>query len=826
MTKLPPKRILLDQNWSFRTPDSSCAGPAIIPGTIHLDLLRTGLIDDPFIGMNERNQAWIAETIWIYQTSFDLTPSEISEAPFDLVCEGLDTLATVRLNEIEVGNVDNMFRTWRWSLPTNLLRERGNALEITFAPALVEGRKRQSQDPVRTSDDGAFRLIGGQWIRKEQCNFGWDWGPQCVTCGIWKPLYLEPQNAPRLVSAKIRHPTIDARRATLEVTPVVTSAPSGATIEVTLHRHGKIVAVAHSKAADDTPLHLDISDPEQWWPNGWGTQPLYELGLTLRDPKGNPLDHLQRRMGLRTIDLVREEDSHGRSFFFRVNGQRIFAKGANWIPADVFAPRLSPEKYRHLLESARDAGMNMIRVWGGGIYEPDLFYDLCDELGLLVWQDFMFACSAYPAHDQEWLHTVEIEATEQCERLHHHACLALWCGNNEIEQFEFLIKEQRSEGAMSRNDYRLLFEERLPAIVSASSPDSAYWPGSPHSEDGAGANDDRTGDRHFWNVWWGLEPFESFAHCEPRFCSEFGFQSFPSWETLQPCLTPDQYNLSSPTMDHLQRGNTRLGTGNGTILAYLSANFRLPSDFRGLLRVSQILQGWALQRAVQAWRGQTPRCQGTLYWQLNDCWPGPSWSTIDYEGRWKASHYFAQRFFAPHLIWGRILPEDGLLEVVFISDHPPSGDVEITLTITTPEGTIVDERQQSVHSSNDQPVRLSFPMAETLARVGPDCFMCWIEARTGEQLLAEELVLAVKPKHLALVEPGIVAEPVENLEEPTVRLSARRGCALWAWLDSSDATERWRTNFLHLRPGQERLLTYTGKKLPCYTVSSLHATYQ
>jgi len=790
-----PDRLPLDLDWRFRSADDAFQGPAQVPGNLHLDLLESGLIADPFTGLHEREQLWIGERDWIYEASFDVPAAVAESDAYELVFEGLDTLARVFLNGEEVGRADNMFRTWRFA--ARHLRPAGNSLRIVFASAMAAGRERQQERFVVTSDAGAFRLDGGQWLRKMQCNFGWDWGPQCVTCGIWKPLYLERRERPQIRPPHIATEMTDAG-ATVTVQAPVQGAPAGSSLQVALTYEGTPLTT-HTVAAGGTAT-LTVKAPKRWWPYGHGAQPLYDLELVLRDAQGQPLDRLHRRIGLRSVELVRTTDDAGESFGFRVNGRAIFAKGANWIPADVFVPRIPPERYRQLLQSARDAHMNMIRVWGGGLYEPDLFYDLCDELGLLVWQDFMFACSAYPAHDDAWLDNVAAEAREQVTRLHHHPCLALWCGNNEIEQFEQLIGEDAATGAMHRQDYDRLFAALLADTVAELHPEVPYWQSSPHSPEGIEANEAAYGDKHYWGVWWGLEPFASYARLQPRFASEFGFQSFPCPATILPLVPQAERNLSSRQMDHYQRGNTRLGSGNGTILAYLSAHFRLPPTFESLLTLSQLLQGLGLQQAVEAWRAQ-PTCAGALYWQLNDCWPGASWSTIDYTGRWKASHYLARRFFAPLLATGTYRPDRQDVAVTVLADLPLQGAVSVSLTTTDTLGRPIDTRSQVVEGLGVRRLQLTLPVP-AMADHRPTQLLCWLKASSGGAV-AENLVLACPPKHLELVDPGLEYECGHTATGTTIRLRATRACALWAWLDTPAVVAPWSDNFVHLRPGKD-----------------------
>ena len=496
---------------------------------------------------------------------------------------------------------------------------------------------------------------------------------------------------------------------------------------------------------------------------------------------------------------MRKKDRWGESFHFEANGVPFFAKGANWVPADAFVTRLADEDYADLLASAASAHMNMLRVWGGGIYEQDVFYDLCDELGICIWQDFMFSCATYPTFDDAYMANVQAEAEDNVRRLRHHACLALWCGNNELEQG--LVGPEWNAWQMSWADYKKLFDKLLPRIVRRLDPQRDYWPCSPHSPHG-----DRTdhrnptcGDAHLWDVWHGRKPFEWYRTCRHRFCSEFGFQSFPEPKTVRTYTAPADRNVTSFVMEHHQRS----GIGNTTILQYMLDWFRLPRSFDMTLWTSQILQGMAMKYAVENWRRHMPQSMGALYWQLNDCWPVASWSSIDSLGRWKALHYLAKRFYAPLLVSGVEDVDRGEVAVHVTSDLRKARRAKLSWRLTNVAGEVLAEDSESVTAKPgaNQHV-LTLDLADPLGLWGPRELLVWLDLSVEGQTISADLVTFARPKHLELPDPAI-ATKVESTGGETfvVTLKAKRP-ALWAWLELAGGDAHCSDNFFHLPPGQ------------------------
>jgi len=783
--------------WRLEQKGQTRSLPATVPGCVHTDLLDAGRIPDPYVRDNERALHWIGETDWTYTRRFEVARDFLQAARILLQCEGLDTLAPVELNGRLVGRADNMYRTWEWNVKPHL-RPGVNTIAVRFASPMAYIRKRQSERPI----PGWFSAgkENRAWLRKEPCNFGWDWGPTLVTCGIWRPLRLVAFHTARLASVRVQQDLSRRDQAGLTVEiQAETLRRQRCTAAVTVTRKGRVVADTQvGFRAGRTCAHLTVLNPELWWPNGLGEQPLYEVTVDLLDATEGLVDTQSKRIGLRTLRLERKPDRWGESFRFVANGVPFFAKGANWIPADTFASRLTTEHYALLLESAAAANMNMLRVWGGGIYEDDAFYDLCDELGLCIWQDFMFACSTYPTFDRAFLANVRVEAEQNVARLRHHPCIALWCGNNELEQG--LVTEKRTPRTMSWKDYSRLFDELLPAVVHTLDPGRDYWPGSPHSPRGdrRDYNNPRCGDAHLWDVWHGRKPFEWYRTCEHRFNSEFGFQAFPEPRTVCGYTAPEDRNVTSFVMEHHQRS----GIGNTVILQYMLDWFRLPHAFDTTLWLTQILQGMAIKYAAEHWRRSMPRGMGTLYWQLNDCWPVASWSSIDSLGRWKALHYMARHFFAPLLISGLEDMNRGTVEIHVTSDRRETVKGTASWTVTDLAGRPLARGRQALAIPGGKNTRVQqLDLTRLVPGYDRRTVLVWLELAVGRETVSRNLVLMARPKHLELADPGITTA-VQPLAGGNYRVTMKaKRPALWTWLELSDIDATFSDNFVHLRPG-------------------------
>jgi beta-mannosidase len=799
----------LNGKWTVQQSGQKMTMPAIVPGSVHTDLLAAGQIDDPFFRTQEFDAHWVSEADWEYKRSFDVGKTLLSHDTVSLVCHGLDTLATVWINGKEVGQSDNMFRTYEFPVK-GFLKRGTNSIRIRFASALnytlQKGRERSM--PAWNLD-----VTVGQpaHIRKEPCNFGWDWGIRTVTCGIWRDTSLVGHSGARLADVRVSQEHQSRKKVNLTVAVVAEMLDSPAvesTVRVSLD--GKPVAqTTVALPSGSGSATIAVPNPELWWPNTMGDQPLYDVEVVLQNSDGEELDSWSRRIGLRTLRLDRHADTWGESFQFVVNGVPFFAKGANWIPADAFNDRVTPERYRDLIESTAFANMNMLRVWGGGLYEEEVFYDLCDEYGICVWQDFMFACSAYPTYDEAFLANIEKEAIDNVRRLRSHPSMALWCGNNELEQG--LVGPEWTDKSMSWTDYSRVFDDMLPRIVGELDGETDYWPASPHSPCG-----DRTdhrnptcGDAHLWDVWHSLKPFEWYRSCEHRFNSEFGFQSFAEPKTTRDYTDPIDRNVTSYVMEHHQRS----GPGNSIIMHYMLSWFRLPTGFDETLWTSQILQGMAIKYAVEHWRRSMPRGMGTLYWQLNDTWPVASWSSIDYHHRWKALHYMARKFFSPILVSGLEDVDAGTVEVHVTSDSLQVRELTLRWTVTDARGVEFTAGEKSFKTGKNTNRKVhTLSLKSEIETHSVRNLLVWLEVFEGDQRVSENLVTFARPKHLELSQTPRISSSVKKNRDGRFTVTLRsKAAALWTWIELSDDDFRADDNFVHLRPGMPATLDVTPK---------------
>ena len=598
--------------------------PARVPGSIYQDLTNGGRLDDPYWRDNEKKALAIMENYFIYRCVFRKEEKEYSEAI--LRFESLDTLTEIHLNGRKLGNTENMHRIYEYEV-TDILEEE-NLLEIFFRPAL--SYIRDCQEKVRA--EGCIDAMDGfAHIRKAHSMFGWDWGPRIPDGGILRDVTVCYRDAAWIEDVHIRQ-----RHEEGNVTLAIQAEMGkGSREDLPLFYEVSVTAPDGAKLRETgSPREIRIDNPMLWWPNGLGSPNLYEVEIRLF-AEDRLLDTWKKRIGLRTITIRREKDAYGESFATEVNGQQVFAMGADYIPQDNIFGRIREERTRKLLESCVMANFNTIRVWGGGYYPEDYFLDLCDELGLMVWQDFMFACAVYELTDA-FEENIRAEFADNIRRMRHHACLALWCGNNEMEMFVAGGGWGNTPKQMS--DYFKMYEYIIPKMLKEYDPDTFYWPASPSS--GGGFDDpncyDR-GDVHYWDVWHGGKPITEFRKFYFRYLSEFGFQSFPTMKTVESFTLPRDRNIFSYVMEKHQRNNS----ANGRIMTYMEQEYLYPTDFATLLYASQMLQAEAIKNGVEHLRRHRGRCMGAIYWQLNDIWPGASWSSIDYYGRWKALHYYA-----------------------------------------------------------------------------------------------------------------------------------------------------------------------------------------
>lgn len=649
-------RQLLNQDWKMRCAGEDSFQKAVVPGTVYTDLLRNGSMEDPFFKDNELKALRLMDNDYEYVTLFDCSGELDACAHKVLRFEGIDTIADVYLNGVQIGSPCNMHRIWEYEV-TELLTGKENELKVLFHSPTKYIAEEFRKWPAYGSEDA---MNGFVHIRKAHCMFGWDWGAHLPDAGLFRPVILLGIDEARIDSVYIRQEhSSDAVTLNFEVDieewEESIAEDSRQPYECENPDEGSDTGLSYTVAvtapdgerltAADSPECMEIKNPMLWWPNGYGRQDLYTVEVILYSG-GKELDRWSRRIGLRTMTVHREQDEWGESFASCVNGVDIFAMGADYIPEDHLLGRVTPETTRALLEKAKWANFNSVRVWGGGYYPDDWFYDICDELGLIVWQDFMFACAVYHL-TPEFEENIRQEFIDNVKRLRHHASLGLWCGNNENESF---VNDRISWVTRPREvrDYLLMFERIIPEVLSEYDPETFYWPSSPSSGGSFDSPQDANrGDVHFWEVWHGNKPFTEYRKYFFRYASEFGFQSFPAMKTIETISDdPADYNIFSYVMEKHQRN----GAANGKIMNYMQQTYRYPSDFGTLLYASQLLQADGIRYGVEHFRRWRGRCMGAVYWQLNDCWPVASWSSIDYCGRLKALHYYAKRFFAPLML--------------------------------------------------------------------------------------------------------------------------------------------------------------------------------
>lgn len=668
-----PEVMELNSYWSFSKLGSDEWFLAEVPGTVHQDLLRHGLLPDPFYGTNEKKIQWVENEDWEYKTNFVVKKAQLEHDAVRLVFQGLDTYADVYLNGALVLSSDNMFRGYAIDVK-DLLRLGENRLHVVFHSAVKKTLPQWETNGFEypADNDHSDKKVS-VFSRKAPYSFGWDWGIRMATCGIWRPVALEFYNKARIDDYYVKQLSLDDKGARLSNrigVYNVTGKPLSADVEINCFLNGNAVEkvskfVTLQPGINEVEIPLTIKNPKRWMPNGWGEPTLYDFSAKVIC-QSQEVALKRHRIGLRTVRVVTEKDSIGESFYFEVNGIPMFAKGANYIPSDILLPNMSTERYQTLFRDVKEANMNMLRIWGGGTYEDDRFYDLADENGILIWQDFIFACSPYPA-DSAFLRRVEEEADYNIRRLRNHACLAMWCGNNEImEGMNYWGWNRRYNASVYKkfqDDYRKIFQELLPAKVAVLDEGRFYQHTSPYVAQWTHPETWKIRDTHNWGIWFGKKPFESTDNEWNRFVSEFGFQSFPEMKTVRMFASPGDYAIDSEVMTAHQKSSV----GNDLIKTSMERYFVVPEDFENFVYVGQVLQGQGMRQVIETHRRQRPYCMGSLYWQLNDDWPVVSWSGIDYYGNWKALHYQVKRAFAPVII-SCLLKSDSL-QINVVSDQ-------------------------------------------------------------------------------------------------------------------------------------------------------------
>ena len=798
-----PVRAPLPRQWSLCRAGTDRLLPATVPGCNFTDLLAAGAIPDPFVSDNYRGLQWIGESDWEYRTVFALEDGT-ETAHVDLVFDGLDTFATVRLNGEVVLEANNMFRRYRVRC-AGRLRPGANELSIAFRSPLAEARPQHARDGFSypAENDAADEKLS-VYARKAAYHYGWDWAPRLVSSGIWRPAYLEVVPHCRIADAMMTIEQLDENQATLNFAVEIDARePIEGVLSVSCD--DSVVAelpVAMQPGRDTARVTVVIDRPRRWWPRGLGEAHLYPFRFEVLSGE-KTLAVMHRRFGLRTVEFVNEPDEHGRSFYFRVNGIPVFVRGANYIPPDMFPNRVDDARYRRIFADVTEASINMLRVWGGGVYESSAFYDLADEHGVLVWQDFMFANTMYPG-DDEFVANVGAEVTDVVRRLRHHACLALWCGNNEIDmgiecwkwQEKFGYSDARFEKLVSGN--QRLFREFIPELIAEHDPGRAdcYLPSSPQSfwERPSTAGQ---GNGHYWGVWHGGEDFSAYRDNVPRFMTEFGFQSFPGPVTVGRYARPEDRHLDSEVM----RAHQRHATGNRRIADGIERYFGVQPGFDHLLYLSQVLQAEGMRVGIEAHRSARPYCMGTMYWQLNDAWPGASWSGIDYFGQWKALHYEVRRSFEPTI---PILDgDDESMSALVVNDRRAPCTLRLDIAVRRFSGeTVASARVESeVAAGAVQEVWRVRTPEFTGGTPLADCVL--MATLRGDGVNVTRMHYFSETRDQPLADPGLVADVVDGEDGQYVRLRATRSLARFVRVSvASDDIVNFSDNFFDLLPGE------------------------
>lgn len=787
----------LSGTWDFEILGSGTKMQGRLPGCNFLDLRQHGVIEDPFWGENEKTLADVAAKDYRYSRTFQLSDDCLAYSHIDLVLSGVDLFAEVSVNGERIIRTDNAHRTWRIPVKEHV-KAGENEIAVTFESPLPYMQKRQEKTPLQSSGMG---MKGVSFLRKPAYHFGWDWGPSYPPVGITRKIELEAYHA-RLAGTVIRQEHRDGTvtlhmESAAELLPetgetrvrYVLRSPDGA--------EQRMESILENRKAVTV---IPVENPQLWWSHGLGGQPLYSIRAMLCAEDGSILDEWQRMIGLRTIELDTSADEWGSNFRFIINGVPIFAKGADWIPSDSFVTRTTCEELEFYIKSAADANMNMLRVWGGGYYESDDFYDLCDRYGILVWQDFAFACMTYPLWEREFLDSVHAEVTDNIRRLRHHASLALWCGNNEIQVIPKIPKlpKERQE-AEDR-----FFYETLKSWAAAEDDVTPYWPGSPNSGNPEiSANSLNQGDTHLWQVWHGMLPVESFRDYPTRFCSEFGMESLPAMKTVRTYTDEENLTIFSPVVLAHQKAKM----GNEKMLYYLLAKYRNPKSFSDTIYLTQLVQAETVRIATEQWRQRMGRCNGSLYWQLNDCWPVASWASIDYEKQYKALQYRARHFNQMVIVSADMRKKD--CDVFVINDYPHAFTGTLVWSLRAFDGKTI-KRDVIEVSANSTCAQKQFTLhyARELGSYSADEVYLSLQLKQDTELLSKQVLLLVPDRQAKLPQPNIQTKIVRKGDSTAITLSSDK-LARYVYLEAEHAAGPLSDNFFDLEPGLPLTVTCT-----------------
>jgi beta-mannosidase len=798
------ERNLSKENWRFKNTKDKEWYTALVPGTVHTDLLHNKKIPDPFLADNESKLQYIESEDWEYQTSFLINKKELQNEHIELQFDGLDTYAKVYLNDSLILAADNMFRKWVIDVRKQIHLGK-NTLKVLFESAVIRGKSEVNKL--------SYQLPGDEKVftRKSQYQYGWDWGPRFITCGIWKGVKLKFWN-----HAKINHVQFVQNKLEIEKAQVQFKLEIVCSKEFTYHlstlnnNNEKIgdTLIKLNEGLNNIVLSHQINHPKFWWTHNLGKQHLYNYSFVL-GLFNKKLDSIPLCFGLRHIEWVQEKDEKGKSFFMKLNGIPIFAKGANYIPEDNFLPRVSLAKTKQLIMYAKAANINMLRIWGGGTYGSDELYQLCNENGILIWQDFMFACAMYPG-DSAFINSVNAEVYEQIIRLRNHPSLAIWCGNNEIDEgwknwgWQKQYKYSATDSANIAGNYHSLFEEKIKEVIQHLDPNRFYWPSSPSI--GWGRKESLTqGDAHYWGVWWGMEPFEVFEKKIPRFMSEYGFQGMPALKTFEKMEAVKQ-NMHGYEIDsNVLKTHQKHPRGYQTIQSYMKRDYIVPKNFEDYVYTSQLLQAEGMKTAMESHRRAMPYCMGSLYWQLNDCWPVTSWSSIDYNGHWKALHYQVKKSFNDLLISFEDKNDSVLVYIVSDKLENISGELKLKLMDFDGHVLFVDSIETLVNS-NDSKVYYLIQKEKIGAFKHPQKLVLYASFY-GEKEEFQSLYYFVKPKELNLTKPAIKLKYISNY---TIEITSDK-LAKNVFLSSESEQVLFDDNYFDLLPNEKKIVKLSDK---------------
>lgn len=804
----------ITEGWKFKEARSTNWYPATVPGVVHTDLIANKIIEDPFYRLNERGLQWIDKEDWIYETTVELSEEMMNQDNIDMLFKGLDTYADIYLNDQLILKANNMFREWRADVK-KLLRPGKNQLKVYFHSPIKTDIPKWDALPFhypasndQSENGGVFDKKVSVFARKAGYHYGWDWGPRLVTSGIWRPIFVEAWSNCRINDLFVHQEEVTAKRAVIDgEVEVFSDQASKASIviqdAVTGKSYGKQL-VSLVKGTNKVHVGFTINNPKLWWSNGLGDPHLYSFKAVVIE-KGKTVDSMTRQTGIRSLKIIHQPDKDGHTFYVELNGRPVFMKGADYIPLDNFLPRVTDAKYEKTILDVVNSHMNMLRVWGGGIYENDVFYNLCDKYGILVWQDFMFACSLYPA-EGEFLENIRQEAIDNVRRLRNHPSIALWCGNNECNDGWYgwgwkkqLEVQDPNYATRVWKQYSDLYDVTLPEVIKTMDPGAFYWPSSPFAFK-TGLSNDKDGDRHYWDVWHGKKPIENYNIERSRFFSEYGFQSFPDFESVQR-YAPDSvdWNIYSEVMMSHQRGGDY---ANKLIETYLLSEYQKPKDFQSFLYMNQVLQGDAIKTAVEAHRRDMPYCMGTLFWQIDDCWPVASWSSCDYYGRWKAQQYYCKKAYRDILVSSII--NKNKLQIFVVSDRLKEYDAQLEVKFVNLSGATVNEYKHVVKiKPNVSQCMQTLDVDEALKGIPRNevVVIAQLKDKKGNQEYSNHYFL-VKQKDMNYPKANITYSI--NPEKGGYRVTLRSDrFARAVYIATGDAESTFSDNYMDIVPGEE-----------------------